>query len=340
MERKQRMSKITLPKAAFALVASTFLIGNLSSAKADYKLAGFSGLASDAYWISLMCGGTKTAAKAGSTIDWYSVTKGNDANEALANFEALKVSKPDGVVISQWSTEPPAGYAKALMDAGVPVVYVNGQPAKDRSYLTGYRSAPADNKMAEVADKILADTGGNGEFVVLGGIAGLPPEFTSRFTVLQKILSEKAKNLKQLDTQYEQFDANKANEIVSALLVSSPKLKVVWATSGPAGQGAAAAIKAAGKSGQVLVYSFDAVPLLQAAVRDGTVKALVAQPPRLQAEQAVATLIKYLDDHKGSKGPVSPDTANQDQQIDTMIITRDNIDSPEAQGYLYKDKCE
>ena len=225
------------------------------------------------------------------------------------------------------------------MDAGVPIVYVNGQPAKDRSYLTGYQSAPADNKMEAVAAKIIADTGGKGSMAILGGLAGLGEAFDARWTVVAKILKAKAPDLKILDTQYDSFDANKANEVVSASIVGNPDLKDVYTVSGPEGQGAVAAVKAAGKSGRVFIYSFDAVPVLQDAVRDGTVKAMIAQPPGLEGDSAVKMLNKYLDGHKGG-GAVAPDTANQNQLIDTMIVTKENIDSPEAQGYLYKDTCK
>ena len=331
-------SSKTLNSLAAALTLSTFLAAGSSPAQA-YNLAGTSGLASDAYWITLMCGGTQAAKAAGSKIDWYAVKNGSDAAEATANFEALKVAKPDGIVLSQFSAEPPAGYVKELMQKGVPVVYVNGQPAKDRSYLIGYNSAPADTKMADVADKIIADTGGKGKMAVLGGIAGLGPQLDARWTILKKILQEKAPKLEILATQYDQFDANKANDVVSATIVGNPDLNVVYTISGPEGQGAVAAVKAAGKSGKILVYSFDAIPFLQDAIRDGTVKALIAQPPRLEGEGAVNALIKYLDAHKGG-GAVAPDTANQSQLIDTMIVTKENIDSPAAAGYLYKDTCK
>jgi ribose transport system substrate-binding protein len=320
------------------LTLAALLAAGTSAAKA-YNLAGSAGLASDAYWISLMCGGTKGAEAAGSKIDWYAVKNGADAAEAVANYEAIKVAKPDGVVLSQFSTEPPAGYVKELMDKGIPVVYVNGQPAKDRSYLTGYQSAPADAKMQEVADKIIADTGGKGKMAVLGGIAGLGQALDGRWNILTKILKTKAPGLEILDTQYDQFDANKANDVVSATIVGNPELNVVYTVSGPEGQGAVAAVKAAGKTGKIFVYSFDAVPVLQDALRDGTVKALIAQPPRLEGEQGVKALIAYLDSHKGG-GPVAPDVEHQSQLIDTMILTKENMDSPAAAGYLYKDTCK
>lgn len=335
MTISQKLNRALIAGAATSLL--TFA-ATVSAAQA-YQLAGTSGLASDAYWISLMCGGTKAAKTAGSKIDWYAVKNGSDAAEANANYEALKVAKPDGVVLSQFSTEPPAGYVKELMDAGIPVVYVNGQPAKDRTYLTGYSSAPADNKMEIVAEKIIADTGGKGAMAIMGGLPGLGEAFDSRWTILKKILKEKAPALEVLDTQYDSFDANKTNEMVSATIIANPKLNVVYTVSGPEGEGAVAAIKAAGKAGQVLIYSFDAVPALQDALRAGTVKALIAQPPALQGGDAVKKLVEFLSTNKKGEA-IKPDTANQDQRIDTMVVTKENIDSPEAQGYLYKATCE
>jgi ribose transport system substrate-binding protein len=329
----------TNPTRSLAVLTLSTALAVVTCRAEAYQLAGTSGLASDAYWISLMCGGTKAAEAAGSKIDWYAVKNGSDAAEAAANFEALKIANPDGVVISQFSAEPPAGYVKELMDKGIPVVYTNGQPAKDRSYMTGYQSAPADSKMEEVADRIIADTGGKGKMAVLGGIAGLGQQLDGRWNILTKILKQKAPQLEILDTQYDQFDANKANDVVSATIVGNPDLNVVYTVSGPEGQGAVAAVKAAGKSGKIFVYSFDAVPVLQDGVRDGTVKALIAQPPRLEGEDAVKTLIKFLDAHKGAKGPVLPDAANQSQLIDVMILTKENMDSPAAAGYLYKETC-
>lgn len=336
-------TKTRLPRLLATIAVSTAMIaGTAVNTTQAYELAGFAGIASDAYWISLMCGGTKAAKAAGSNIEWYAVKVSNDAAEANAIYEAMKVANPEGVVWSEFSgLTPPAGWIEGYMSAGVPVVAANGLPADEsyRPYLTLYRSAPANDRMQAVADAIIAETGGKGTMAVLGGRAGLGPNFESRWSILLDILKEKAPDLVVTDIQRTDFDANKSNEMVSALIVSTPDLKVVYTASGPEGQGAGAAVKAAGKSGQVSVYSFDAVPALQDLLRDGTVKMLIAQPPGVIGEMSVKEIIAYLDANK-TKGPVAPNTADQDRQIPTMLITKDNIDTPEAAGYLYKDSCE
>jgi ribose transport system substrate-binding protein len=337
MEARTLRSPFTYA-TAIVVVATVFGAG-LARPAWSHNLVGAVGLASDPYWISLMCGGTKAAEAAGSRIDWYAVNNGSDAAENMASYEALRIANPDGIVMSLLSTEPPPGYAQELMAKGVPVVFVGGLPATDRNYLAGFRSAPADDKMGEVADMIIADTGGTGQMAVLGGIAGLSPVLDARWQVLTRVLAKAAPQLEILPTQYDQFDVNKANEIVSSLIVANPGLKAVYTVSGPEGQGAVAAIQAAGLSGKILVYSFDAVPALQQAVREGTVRALIAQPARLLGAEVVKRVIAYLDTHT-QRQPVTPDVASQDVQLDTMVITRTNIDSSAAQEYLYRADCK
>ena len=203
-----------------------------------------------------MCGGTKAAEAAGSKIDWYAVKNGSDAAEATANYEALKVAKPDGVVLSQFSTEPPAGYVKELMDRACRLSTSMASPQKIGATLPAISPRQPTRRWSEVADKIIADTGGKGQMAVLGGIAGLGQQLDGRWNILTKILKEKAPQLEILDTQYDQFDANKANDVVSATIVGNPDLNVVYTVSGPEGQGAVAAVKAAGKTGR-----FSSIPL-------------------------------------------------------------------------------
>ena len=80
----------TNPTRSLAVLTLSTALAVVTCRAEAYQLAGTSGLASDAYWISLMCGGTKAAEAAGSKIDWYAVKNGSDAAEAAATFEALK----------------------------------------------------------------------------------------------------------------------------------------------------------------------------------------------------------------------------------------------------------
>lgn len=303
-----------------------------------FDLVGFTGLPQDPYWISVRCGADKAAQESGSKVDWYSAKSGGDNQEVLANLEAMKIAKPDGVITTAWNNmDPPAGWLKDFVAGGVPVVYVDAVPPNDHDFLKGF-TVPGDDQIKPVAEAIAADVGDAGQVVILGGVAGDETQ-ALRWQGLKDTLQKDYPKVEVLDTQYTNYDVNKSNEVVSSLIVSNPELKVVFTSSGPEGQGARAAIKAADKVGKVFVYSFDAIPALQDGVRDGSVKAVIGTSPRLQGATAVRTIVDYLKANEG-KGPITIDKEKQLEPIPTMLITAANIDTPTANEYLIKDTCD
>jgi ribose transport system substrate-binding protein len=97
-------------------------------------------------------------------------------------------------------------------------------------------------------------------------------------------------------------------------------------------------VKQSGKHGQVEVYSYDATPDIVSALKDGTITALLAQAPRLQAGKAVEILVDYVKQNRDGK--TVEKAAEREIRVPTEILTKDNVDSPEAQGYLYKATCD
>jgi ribose transport system substrate-binding protein len=122
---------------------------------------------------------------------------------------------------------------------------------------------------------------------------------------------------------------------VSSLILAHPDLKLIVAASGPDGQGAAAAIKQAGKVGQITLVAFDAVPPEVQALRDGTITALIAQAPQAIGQAQVDALVDYIKAHPDG-GPVSPAGT---QPIPNQLLTKDTIDDPANANYIYKTTC-
>ena len=311
-----------------------------SSAPAEgesYELQGTAGLANDAFWVSLMCGGTAAAKAAGSTIEWKSTPTAGDAATEQGNMDAVALANPDGLLLTAYATPFAPGYIKGLMDKGIPVVITNALSESSLDYYMSVTSAPADDNVVEMGQLIVENTGDSGKVLVLGGIPGIPG-LEARWMPARDAVQAENPNIEFLETQYEEFDVNTATQIVSAAIVGNPDLKAVYTTSGPSGEGAVTAVQQAGKSGEILIYSFDATPPIVQGLRDGEVAALLAQPARLMGEQGVQKLIEYLDSHPDG-GPVTP-ADPVDQPIPTMVLTQDNIDSPEAQGYIYEPTCD
>ena len=86
-----------------------------------------------------------------------------------------------------------------------------------------------------------------------------------------------------------------------------------------------------------VIYAYDATPVEVAALKRGAISALVAQSPRAQGEQAVESLVGYLRRRSG-RGPV-PAGRPQFVDVESLLLTRANVDSPEGRRFVYRTKC-
>ena len=96
-------------------------------------------------------------------------------------------------------------------------------------------------------------------------------------------------------------------------------------------QGAAAAVKEAGKTGEIKIVGFDAGPQQVADLENGVVDALIAQHPYDIGYQAVNLAADYLLDGK--------EPAEKVVTTGYSVVTRDNLEDPEIKKYLYVSDC-
>ena len=123
----------------------------------------------------------------------------------------------------------------------------------------------------------------------------------------------------------------------SALITGNPDLTAIYAVSGPEGEGAAAAVEEAGKSGQIKVYSYDATPAQVEALRAGTITALLAQPSALIGAEAVKAAVAYVSAHP-NREPVPAGT--DVNELALKVLDKDNVDKPESADYIYAATCK
>ena len=132
-------------------------------------------------------------------------------------------------------------------------------------------------------------------------------------------------NIKLIATLYSQSDAAQGMSVMQDIMTSNANLKGAFVANEPGCIGAAQAVKAAGKSGQVKLVAFDASEDEIALLKDGTVQALVVQNPFQMGYQGVKAAVNRL----GGK-PV-------EKRIDTgvKVITLENFNQPDVQKLLY-----
>jgi ribose transport system substrate-binding protein len=347
-----RPSARTVQVAALASVAGLILAACSSSSSSNsnsasgssssaakttaYHLTGTAGLPSDAFWVSLQCGGTQQARKMGSTIKWYASTSGTDSNIIAQTVQAAQLGNPNGVILSPVGSYNNSPALSSLAAKHVPVIEPNS--TQGSPYYQAVESPEQDPSVKTMADLIAKNTGGTGTVAVLAGIAAIPV-INFRWQPLVAELKKVAPKLNVLGVQYDNFDSPTTAKILSAEITAHPDMKAVWDTSGPEGIGAASAVKAAGKSGKIGVYSYDAEPEEVALLKQGVIKALLAQSPYEEGATSVKNMITLLNSRKSN--PSAPIGQGTPAVVitPTKVLTPQNVNDPSSAHYEYSGTC-
>lgn len=333
-----RISRLHLT-AAIAATAALALTGCANttdageSSEKTVRLSGVAFNATDPYWITLMCGATEAANDAGSNIEWFAGNTSAVA-EQQTNFDAALLKSPDAVVIGAVQPEPFSAQVEQTMTEGIPVVAVNSPVAPD----TAYQTIQSSTDNAEFIDYVVGDIGTSGSIGILAGVPGDIPVLLSRWEPLVEQLGKTAPDLKVLDVQYDDFDRNKATRVAAALITGNPDLKAIYAISGPEGEGAAAAVEEAGKSGEIKVYAYDATPGEVDALRNGSISALLAQPAKNMGYRAAEAAIEAVA--ASERESTLSAQAIPSEDLPLRVLTADNIDDEASAGYIYSTSCQ
>ena len=319
---------------AISIVAATGLVGGLSAtavtaAPAKITIAAVYGNTFDPFWTSIGCGAAAEAKKLGVKLKQYTSTS-DSAASFDASFNSAQLIQPNGLMVNPLNENQFVTQQKKLLSAGVPVVTINGSTPASQYRVVG----TATNDVSADIKKLVPT--GAGSVGIINGVPGLVPVDNRLNPVINAVLKTNT-SLKKLEPAYSFFDSAKATSAVSAMIVANPDLKVIIAGTGPDGQGAAAAVKAAGLSGKITVIALDATPAEVAALKDGTITALVAQAPaRIGAEQ-VKALVSYL---RGTTSKKAITASSKKIGVPQKVLTKANVSLAANADWVYKASCK
>jgi ribose transport system substrate-binding protein len=312
-----------------ALVGAVFIASTQAATKKPL-IAAVLPSTGDPYWVSVTCQAKKRAAQLGYRFRLFPM-KNIAIQDAQTAMNAALLTKPDGLIALPISNTAFNSTFEGLMKKGVPVV-------TDGAIITPpvvRRDIETSTVIAEMSALVAKYVGNSGSVGIVAGI--VHPVIDGRWKPIVAAINKVAPGVNVLDTQYDNFDTNKASQIASALMLAHPDLKAIYTTSGPEGEGVAAAVQQAGKAGRVGVFAFDATPGEVAALKAGSITALVAQAPGLLGARMVNQVGNWLSTH-ARKTPVRPGTPNV-LYLPLKVLTKANINTPAAQLYTYSASC-
>ncbi|MGE5552552.1 MAG: sugar ABC transporter substrate-binding protein [Betaproteobacteria bacterium] len=232
----------------------------------------------------------------------------------IDNLETLLQMKVDAIIIVLGYTDLLDPVMAKITKAGIPIVTADF-PTK---YSSANVSSSNDQMGTMISEKMVKDLGGKGNLVVFFRPGS--PIAEARRAALQKVL-DKNPGVKIVAEQPYVVPGTipHAMSVMENLLIANPKkgqIDAVWALFDQPTIGAAMAIEAAGRAGEVKVYGIDGDPKALEMIKKGSYTATIMQQPYKIGQIAAEMAMKLV---KGEKVPAQT-------YVDVELVTKENVD--------------
>jgi len=322
--KRASMRQVLALAAAAAFMASACGGSGGGSGSGDkVKVAFVAGQIGITFYTGVECGAKAAAKEFNVDLNWTG-SHNWDINETRPLIDAAKATDPQGWVISPTDPDALVADIKGFMDNKQWTVTIDAPMSQPVELQNIQSNHYAGGEAAAAA--MLKLTGGSGSYLVLHMQPGLP-DIGARADGFRDAMQKAG--AKVLDYVYPGTDQAKAADAVSAAIAANDDLAGVYATHETAANGAASAIKAAGKTGKVKLVAFDSAPNQIADLKAGVYDGLIAQAPFNMGYYSVKLVADAI------RGSVDTKTVVHDNPTGLYAITADNVDSADTKPWIY-----
>jgi ribose transport system substrate-binding protein len=222
-----------------------------------------------------------------------------DVARQIDLVEQMIAQRVDAIVIAPADSKALVSICKKAQEAGIVVVNIDNRfdaAVLADKQLTLPFVGPDNRKGARMVGEYLARSLRAGDRVAI--IEGAPNAFNAIQRKLGFEDAMKAAGMQIVSSQSGYWETEKANQVVAALVTEHPGLRAVLCSNDSMALGAVAALRAAGKSDQVLVVGYDNISAVQQLLKEGKILATADQ----HADQLAVFGIEYALEMLGKKG--------------------------------------
>ena len=229
-----------------------------------------------------------------------------DVAKQVEFVELMIAQGVNAIVIAPADSKALVPVCKKAMDSGIIVVNIDNKFDRDVLQEKNVKIpfvGPDNRKGAKLAGDCLANKLKQGDKVVL--IEGAPNAFNGIQRKLGFEDAMKAVGINIVSSQTAYWEMDKANQLVSALVAEHSDLKGILCANDSMALGAVSAIRAAGKSDDILVVGFDNILAVQRLLKEKKILCTVDQ----HADKLALFGIEYaLEMLRGKSVPVDKET--------------------------------
>lgn len=240
-----------------------------------------------------------------------------DSSRQVALVGEMVASGIDAIVIAPADSKALVPALRKAKQAGVVVVNIDNRldpSVLEQEGLAVPFVGPDNRAGAKKVGDYLASKLNKGDAVaILEGIRGTD-NAQQRLLGFQDAMNEAGMNI--VDSQSAQWESGIANTIASSMLSEHPEIKAILAANDSMATGAVAAVKAANRSGEVLIVGFDNVSAIQDAIAANQVLATADQYGDQLAVFGIEYALKLLSD---------PGAQVEDKETPVDLVTAESL---------------
>ncbi len=197
-----------------------------------------------------------------------------DLKRQVDLVEEMVAQRVDAIVIAPADSKALVSACKHAQEAGIAVVNIDNkldsQVLADQGLKVPF-VGPDNRAGAKMVGDYLAGELKSGDKV--GMLEGIKTAFNGQQRKLGFEDAMKAAGLPIVDSQSALWEIEPASKIASALISEHPEIKGLLCCNDSMALGTLAAVKAAGRGGQVLIVGYDGISAVEAAIKEGSILA-------------------------------------------------------------------
>jgi ribose transport system substrate-binding protein len=231
-----------------------------------------------------------------------------DLSRQVSLVEEMVASGVDAIVIAPADSKALVPVLRRAKQAGIVVVNIDNQLDQEVLKQEGV-SIPfvgPDNLLGakKVGDYLAQSMKGSSAKV--GVLEGIRTSFNAQQRLKGFQASMKEAGIEIVDSQSAEWEMSKANTIAASMLSEHPEITAILAANDSMALGAIAAVKTAGRSGDVQIVGFDNITAVQEAIREGKVLATADQHGDQLAVFGIETALRELSGNGTGKNIETP----------------------------------
>ena len=267
------------------------------------------------FWQSMLAGSKQAGKDLDLQLGLFGPTSESDIAPQVQLVEDSISRGAKAIVLASNSSTALDGVIDKARKAGIKVITVDNAVRTESEGFIGTDNIKAGEQAGQRMCQLITSAGKpNGKVLHESAVSGIQV-LIDRFDGFQKGLAEKCPQAQIVQTLVNDNDLNKAVGQVSDVLTKTPDLAGIFADNNTSGTGTAKAVEEKNAADKVAVVAFDSDPAEVAAVKSGSIKAIVVQNPFFFGYQGVVEAAMAA---AGSTPPVNLDPG-------AVLVDKDNV---------------